>query len=474
MTNVFQMMLAAFLAIWLTPAAAYEDLEFLYPDGKFSTPTTANMTTHKITHNYDEDMFKQHLNLLEDIRITINNSEIFKQTDQQDNPMFAIATNIFTTIDMIKRDMGELKGNFNKKTIGEPSATDNTTINIDTQKWFQNIHLAQSTSLKNLLGTIGHIALPINLTVSTRNTAIQQATILQNTLSLYYKDFNNYQNFVSNIRNIQLNNKDITTLVDHLQPLHKNEHIAHVEITYMSASTAHIDFEVTITTLSDIKQYITYTNIPYAGYQIKGNFYSYSSVSHYFQLKCVNGYCLEQPTDPCTTALHRGTHLEILNNCELERNENPFKTTKSGIFIFTKPIHDIKQLLDDHDLTVESWPAFVTFQGCYSLPHLNMKFNGCINERKSVHTSQIDPNLITDFVDTTFAEKVGEYVTNIPMLIALIFIPASTIASVCIMKSTYNKCCKPQPPKPKRIPLLPVQKSGKTRTTARNHLINLD
>ena len=475
---IFQKMLLFVTAFLVAGASAYRDLEFLYPDGTISTPTTANTTTHKITHKYEEELFKTHLQALSNIQVFINNSQLF--VDNETNfPLPIIANTIHNTINLIKRDLNDLKYVFDRKTIGKTRATDNTTIVFDTLSWFQGLRLAETKGISELLMVIGAYPLSNETSSNTRIQGIEQATLIQSTIAVYHQELNNYQNFVTNIRNMDLNGKSETILIDHLQPYHEGSHLGHIEITHMSASSTGLEFEVTVTALTDVKEYITYTNIPYAGYQVKGDYFASSSRSHIFQITCQHGYCLEQPANPCTEALHRGSHLEVLQNCLLERNDHPFKTTNAGIFIFTEPLHDIKDLLNDHDLDVESWPAFVTFTGCYELQHLNVKFSGCLNLNDNVHLSKVDTKLVQDFIDTTFAEKVSEYVTNIPMMIALILLPAGTIGMLCLLKAIYIKCCKTTPPtrpnKQNMVPLLPtpskpIVKPNTTKKTA----INLD
>lgn len=469
------MWLLPLLTIWLAQASAYDDLEFLYPDGEFSTPTTANISTYKITNKYEKENFDKHLKILNDISTFLNVSPLFAKDDQAHNPMPAIKNSILQTIKMIERDIKELSIIFDKKTTGEAKALQNQTIPFETESWFQGLQLVDSENLSDLLRAMGAYPLPENTTDFMRQAAIIQSTLLQNTITHYYHDLNAYQNMIADIKHNQLSSKTITILTDHLQKLHEDSHIGHLEITYMSTSSAHIDFEVTVTALTDNKNYITYTNIPYAGYQIKGKFYSYSSRSSYFQLECNHGYCIETPTTPCAEALHRGSIYEVLDNCELEKNENPFKTTGTGIFVFTEPNSDIKEILDDHDLEIDKWPAFITFEGCYSLQHLNIKFNGCLNEKKSVHNSKIDEEIVKDYIETSFAEKVGEYVTNIPMMIALILLPAGTIATLFITKSIYRMCCttKSKPTQP-RMQLQPIHSRQKQPTTPKKSTLNLE
>ena len=169
--------------------------------------------------------------------------------------------------------------------------------------------------------------------------------------------------------------------------------------------------------------------------------------------------------------------MDILENCELERNEHPFKATKVGIFIFTEPKHDIKELLDDHDLTLDSWPALISFTGCYSLQHFNMKMSGCLNLKDLVYTSKVDTKMVEDFVVTTLAEQVQEYVSNIPMMIALILLPAATVTTMCILKQTY-KSCKPKEQyrrsRPTRVPLMPLPSRVPTKNQNKRSNINLE
>ena len=468
-------MLRLLTILWIAQASAYKDLEFLYTDGSMATPTAANMTTHKIIHKYEEELFKNHIQTLSDLQVFINNSILFH--DNATNvPLPSLANTIHTTIDIIKRDLKDLKYVFDRETLGKTSATNNSTIVFDTRSWFRGLQMADTEHIADLLRVIGVYTLAEGKSENTRIQAIEQATLIQATLSLYHQELNNYQNFVSDVRNMVLNSKSKTILIDQLQPRHEGHRLGHIEITHMAASSTGIEFEVTVTALTDIKEYLTYTNIPYAGYQVKGDFFSSSSRSHIFQLSCQQGYCLEQPANPCTEALHRGSHLEVLQNCLLERNEHPFKTTSAGIFIFTEPLHDIKELLDDHDLDVESWPAFITFSGCYELQHLNIKFSGCLDLNDNVHLSKVDTQLVQDFIDTTFAEKVSEYVTNIPMMIALILLPAGTIGMLCLLKTIYTKCCKTKPLKRHNaIPLLPMPQKTQTKGYApKRTAVNLD
>ena len=468
-------MLRLLSILWVAQASAYKDLEFLYPDGELSTPTSANITTHKIIHKYEEEHFKSHLTVLSNLQVFINNSEIF--ADNATNfPLPTMATTIHNTINVIKRDINDLKYVFDRKTLGKNRATDNTTVIFDTLTWFQGLRLANAQGISELLMVIGAYPLTNDSSSNVNIQGIEQAALIQSTIAMYHQELNDYQNLVSNIRNMNLNSKSETILIDHLQPYHEGSRLGHVEITHMSASSTGLEFEVTVTALTDIKEYLTYTNVPYAGYQIKGDFFSSSSRSQYFQLACKHGYCLEQPANPCTEALHRGTHLEVLQNCPLERNDNPFKTTSAGIFIFTEPLHDIKDLLKDHDLDVESWPAFITFTGCYELQQLNIKFSGCLNLNDNVHLSKVDTQIVKDFIDTTFAEKVSEYVTNIPMMIALILLPAGTVGMLCLLKAIYVICCKTKPPKKHNaIPLLPMPiKPQAKNTVPKRPAINLD